>query len=410
MADVAVIGAGAAGLAAAVELQRSGLDVVVFERTAEVGGVWVYDDAPGRTMYASLRTNLPRDLMAFRSYPFDSSGGGDDAWPRFPSHECVLEYLRGYADHNGIASITEFETEVTGLTQKGDSWTVTTRRRGVAQSREYSSVVVCNGHFSVPRQLVLEGSDSFPGIWTHSRDYRRPDRFTGMRVAVVGTGSSGFDLAVEISTVADEVYWCGRDFTSIQPYDGVRGVFTAPLPDSVDGDRLSMAGSSRAVDAVICCTGFHYDLQFVDPAVVTGVDAPTPLYRHLIPVDHPTMALIGIPQRIIPFPLFEMQAAWFGAVLTGRVVLPSRRERQAWFDDWQRQCRAGGREPYQARNLGAEQFDYIDDLARECGSDPLPGWYRPLAQATQDSRLAHPLDFREQPIAVRGQSVVPNDS
>ena len=88
---IAVIGAGAAGLVTASELLREGHAVAVFERSRRVGGLWVYEEetetdplgqCPRRrhhgSLYASLRTNLPRDLMAFDGYPFDSSGGGDD--------------------------------------------------------------------------------------------------------------------------------------------------------------------------------------------------------------------------------------------------------------------------------------------------------------------------------------------
>ena len=81
---VAVIGAGAGGLVAARELRREGHEVVVFERGEEVGGSWVYTPEvesdplgldPNRklihsSLYNSLRTNLPRESMGFRDYPY----------------------------------------------------------------------------------------------------------------------------------------------------------------------------------------------------------------------------------------------------------------------------------------------------------------------------------------------------
>ena len=76
---------------AAREAVRHGCQVSVFEAASEVGGVWVYsaeteDDPLGQTsskrvhssLYDSLRTNLPRDLMAYSDYTFDSKGGGED--------------------------------------------------------------------------------------------------------------------------------------------------------------------------------------------------------------------------------------------------------------------------------------------------------------------------------------------
>jgi hypothetical protein len=395
---------------AASELLDAGHRVTVFERSSEVGGVWVYDEAPGRTMYASLRTNLPRDLMAFRSYPFDARGGGEDDWPRFPSHRHVLEYLQRFATDRDLGSVIEFDTPIERVAPRVDGWEITVRRDGEAESCGFDAVAVCNGHFSVPRQLDFDGAAEFSGVITHSRDYRHPQRFAGQRVAVVGTGSSGFDLAVEIASVAEEVFWCGQDFGAIHPFPGVENLSTAPMPDSLSGDGMTAGGESIGIDAMLLCTGFHYDLSIIDGHVASGEDAPSGLYRHLLPISHPTMALIGIPQRIIPFPLFEMQAKWFAALLSGHVELPGLDQRRTWLGDWERHCLDAGREPYQFRNIGEEQFDYIDQLALECGADVLPDWYRAVAHQTQQSRVAHPLDYRDRPIAARGDSRIPADS
>lgn len=68
---VAVIGAGAAGLAACRRLRDAGLSVKVLEKTRYVGGVWKY--TPGGVVYKSLVTNLPKEIMAFPDFPFDSA-------------------------------------------------------------------------------------------------------------------------------------------------------------------------------------------------------------------------------------------------------------------------------------------------------------------------------------------------
>lgn len=100
---VAVIGAGAAGLCAALELRREGHKVVIYERDTHVGGTWHYtpetETDPTQkvihsSLYASLRTNLPREIMGFRVYPFLKPGKDPR---RFPGHAEVKDYLTDFA-------------------------------------------------------------------------------------------------------------------------------------------------------------------------------------------------------------------------------------------------------------------------------------------------------------------------
>jgi len=78
MKKVAVIGGGAAGLVTARALSKQGLDPIVLEKDGMMGGVWRYEDEgageKGRPMYKGLRTNLPREIMAFREMPWGGDG------------------------------------------------------------------------------------------------------------------------------------------------------------------------------------------------------------------------------------------------------------------------------------------------------------------------------------------------
>ena len=93
-----MVGAGAAGLATAAQLLARGHRPVVYEQAAQLGGVWAYtdrveDDPLGQdpsqrvhsSLYAAMRVNLPRDLMAFSGFPFSAPG-----LPRYPDHADVL--------------------------------------------------------------------------------------------------------------------------------------------------------------------------------------------------------------------------------------------------------------------------------------------------------------------------------
>ncbi|KAI3741212.1 hypothetical protein L1987_58882 [Smallanthus sonchifolius] len=122
---VAVIGAGVAGLATARELQRESLQVVVFEKSHQLGGTWAYDsrvepdllgtdpnrDVVHSSLYKSLKTNLPRELMSFTDFKFSDKVYGDPR--KHPGHEEVLKFLKDFTSHFELAELIRFNTMVT---------------------------------------------------------------------------------------------------------------------------------------------------------------------------------------------------------------------------------------------------------------------------------------------------------
>ena len=336
-ARVAVIGAGAAGLAAARELTREGHDAVVFEQGAELGGVWVYDadvedDLTGAdanrakrvhgSVYESLRTNLPREVMGFPSFPFTRAFTNDAR--RFCGHEEVRAYLDAYADHHGIrglvrlgervVAVTPMETRDSGtdadpsatsdthseeapeearhLEKWGPRWRVDTEPVGTTvagkgedpgrrdASEEFDAVVVCNGHYSEPRSPAFPGSETWPGTQMHSHNYREPEgaaggfSFRGKRVVVLGAMASGEDLSREIASVAAEVTLASRGFEP--PSDASSGDFpldsypenmrrapgiAALLPDT-SGVAFEDGSVRHDVDVVLYATGYRVTFPF----------------------------------------------------------------------------------------------------------------------------------------------------
>jgi cation diffusion facilitator CzcD-associated flavoprotein CzcO len=173
---LAVVGAGAAGLAAARELRREGHAPVVFERAAAVGGTWLYTPpapaaatdplgaaATHSSLYASLRTNLPREVMGFLDFPFSAASSVVDA-RRFPGHQEVLRYLEDFARRFDLYGLVRFETEVVGVRREaGGRWAVTSRKlggKGEQDEEVYDAVVVCNGHYTEPRIASIPGNHS----------------------------------------------------------------------------------------------------------------------------------------------------------------------------------------------------------------------------------------------------------
>ena len=88
----AVIGAGPSGLAAARAFARDGVPFVGYERHAEVGGIWDIDN-DGSPMYESAHFISSKTMSALDGLPFP------DAYPDYPSHPQLLNYLRALGGH-----------------------------------------------------------------------------------------------------------------------------------------------------------------------------------------------------------------------------------------------------------------------------------------------------------------------
>jgi cation diffusion facilitator CzcD-associated flavoprotein CzcO len=109
-ASIAIIGAGAAGIASFRALREAGFEnIAVFEATSNIGGTWVYatdTDDVHSSMYASLRTNIPRQAMCFADVPFDNK------IPSFPGHAEVAKYLQDVAKDCGFSQFIRFNTRI----------------------------------------------------------------------------------------------------------------------------------------------------------------------------------------------------------------------------------------------------------------------------------------------------------
>lgn len=172
---VAVIGAGAAGLVSARELRRAHLDVTVFERGSSVGGTWVYTEEESErdeyhihsSLYESLRVNLPKEIMGYSDFGFPL-WKRDALESRYCSHEEVRVYLENFAKHFGIDELIEKDTlvasaelvraEETRAEGGACKWKLIVKPKNVAaagedegEERIFDAVVVCNGHFEVPK-------------------------------------------------------------------------------------------------------------------------------------------------------------------------------------------------------------------------------------------------------------------
>ncbi|XP_010259011.1 PREDICTED: flavin-containing monooxygenase FMO GS-OX-like 3 [Nelumbo nucifera] len=425
---VAVIGAGAAGLVAARELRREGHNVVVFERSDRVGGTWVYDANvesdpmglhPSRaiihsSLYDSLRTNLPRQVMGFLDFPFVVRDGKDRDPRRFPGHREVLLYLEDFARHFELTGLIRFDTEVfhIGLVEEG-KWILRSRKRTrtdtdaqddlwIEAGEIYDAVVVCNGHYTEPRIAEIPGVETWPGKQMHSHNYRIPEPFRDQVVVLIGSSASAVDISMDIAVVAKEVHISSRSATpgEIGKLAGYDNMWLHSMVERAqeDGTVAFQDGSFAHVDVILHCTGYRYHFPFLEMRNILSVDDNRvgPLYKHIFPPSlAPWLSFIGLPFMVVPFPLFELQSRWVAGILSGRFTLPSEEEMMEDVKDFYSKIESAGWPKRYTHKMGDSQFVYNDWLATQCGCSGIEEWKIQMYHANRKNRVDRPKTYRD---------------
>ncbi|MDB5999546.1 MAG: Cyclohexanone monooxygenase [Rhizobacter sp.] len=199
--NIAIVGAGFAGLSTAKVLKLFGHRVTVFEKAPDVGGVW-----SASRRYPGLTTQNPRDQYALSDFPMPQD------YPEWPSGEQVQAYLQSYAEHFDLLGDIRLNTEVINATldETQRRWTVTSREQPasahapIQPSRiaSFDHLVVCNGIFcdpAVPRYAGLDAFVQAGGRVCHTCDFNTLDDARGKHVLVVGYGKSSCDVASAIA-------------------------------------------------------------------------------------------------------------------------------------------------------------------------------------------------------------------
>ena len=181
--DVVVVGAGFSGLYLLHRLRQLGLSTVVFDAAADVGGTWYWNRYPG------ARCDIPTTDY---SYSFDPEL--DEAWKwseKYATQPEILAYLGFVADRYDLRRDIEFSTRVESAVwdEPTGRWRLRTDRGDEVTCQHY---VMASGCLSLPKAPDIEGADRFAGevYFTSTWPHEGVD-FTGKRVAVIGTGSSG---------------------------------------------------------------------------------------------------------------------------------------------------------------------------------------------------------------------------
>lgn len=192
--DIVVVGAGFAGLRALHTFGSMGLSVVVLERDDEVGGVWNFNRYPGARC----------DVESFDySYGFSPELEQEWRWTeRYALQDEILRYINHVADRFDLRRHIEFSTEVVraAFDESANRWIVTAAD---GRSWDARTLVMAVGQLSTPKETRYPGQDKFTGRIIYSAAWPRESiDFTGKRVAIIGTGSSGVQMTPVIAQAA----------------------------------------------------------------------------------------------------------------------------------------------------------------------------------------------------------------
>jgi putative flavoprotein involved in K+ transport len=312
--EVAVVGAGQAGLAIAHFLRRQGRRVLILERAGQIAPAW-------RERWDSLTLFTPRRYSGLPGVAFPGDPDG------YPSRDEVIAYLERYAEHFEL----QLDSEVTEL-ERGDDGRFHLELDG--QTITADQVVVATGPFQspyLPKLAERLGGDVFQ---THAAGYRRPEAVLPGTVLVVGGGNTGFQIARELSAthrvvlsvgsrqtplpqrlLGRDLFWwltkmrildktvesrLGRKLSTRETLIGSSprelkkryGVALKPRVIHADGRTVRFQdGSEQEVSAVIWATGYRPDYSWIKLPIL---DADGRLRHRRGVTDLPGLYFLGL--------------------------------------------------------------------------------------------------------------------
>ncbi len=424
---VAIIGAGACGIAAAKALTDAGVAFQCFEKGDRVGGNWVFRNKNGlSSAYRSLHINTSRERMQFRDFPMPKD------YPDYPRHDLIARYFESYAEAFGLYAHIRFETSVERAVPRPQGGFKLNLGDGKAE--DFDALIIANGHHWDPAWPEPRVPGEFSGIELHSHSYldpSEPHELRGKRVLVVGMGNSAMDIACELGHpgVAEQVFlsarrgaWVLPKYAFGKPIDqngllpafiparvrralaelwyrlavGQPEDFGLPKPEHhIDQAHPTMSselltrlgsgdvrakrglvrcegrtvhfsdGSQEEVDAIIYATGYNVKFPFFEPGVVPLAGNDLPLYLRVFPLDREDLFFVGLAQPVgAVMPLAEAQAKLIAEKLTGQYDLPHAGERKQRTER-ERAAMFARYVPSRRHTMQLDYDEYMTQLAHE---------------------------------------------
>jgi 4-hydroxyacetophenone monooxygenase len=210
---VAVIGAGLGGIGAAVQLKHAGIPYVMIEKNAEVGGTWFENRYPG------ARVDTPSRAY---THIFGADFVFDHAFSPQKDNEA---YFNAMADRYDLREDIIFNTEVNTMSweEATQTWRIVATGPEGERIFDVNSIICASGLLARPNVPDIPGADTFKGKSFHTARWRQDLDLNDKRVAVIGTGATGYQLVPELAKLAGHVTLFQRKPQWVFPIPGYLG-------------------------------------------------------------------------------------------------------------------------------------------------------------------------------------------
>lgn len=297
--DVVVIGAGAAGLAAAAELAAHGLtphrDFLVVDAEEGPGGTW-------RRAWPHLTVGMPAGVGTL---PGMGELGLDYAHlpSEMPLREAVPFIHHRYEDASDLFVLRPARVTRVESSPRKRMLSIRTRiGSGSKAPSEHSirarSIINATGHWSSPYVPFIPGIDSFTGTIRHVAQIESLDAFAGKRVAVVGAEIGAVTMLLELHRVGAFTIWGtprphGRMQESAAPPRDQRGFESRGAIERIRPNAIEFAsGQVSPTDAIILATGFRSVTRHLAPLRLREADGSIRTHSG-VSIRDPRVAFVG---------------------------------------------------------------------------------------------------------------------
>jgi cation diffusion facilitator CzcD-associated flavoprotein CzcO len=218
---VLVVGGGQAGLSIAARLQQLGVDTLIVDRHPRIGDNW-------RKRYHSLTLHNEVFVNHLPYMPFP---------PNFPVYipkDKLANWFESYVEAMELNYWTGTELVSGAYDDLRKNWNISLRSAdGTERIMHPRHVIFATGVSSIPSTPDLPGLDAFRGTAVHSGDFKHADKWKGRKALVLGSGTSGHDVAQELQAHGADVTLIQRGKTyvvSLKEAQSVYAIYSEGIP------------------------------------------------------------------------------------------------------------------------------------------------------------------------------------